>query len=440
MSVLRRPHSRHRRGHCWSVELRRRRLFAEPADPALPEDRSVRARRRVASRGWPRLFRRRTPMGTVGAVWARAGGRAWPSVSSGRPPRRRCSREGRRRVRRSCSSISRPPASAAAPARRRSWSAARWFEAVGRFATRQFVLTRYTDERPLLETVTGELGPRRRARQLQRQVVRRPGARDTLSLSSAGVDRRAAAARRRPASRAAVLETTGRRTRVQDRERGPDHAVRALVESCSLIALEQHIIGAGRVGDVPGFEIPGRYFQFVRSGDAGPLAAVLEHNRLDLLSLAALTARLLHLVQEGPESTRATAREAIALGRVYERAGFDDRACEAFERALEMGGAPPTRRSTHRCPRAGARAAPVTRRYDEAAACWRRLLDVRGCPPPSCARPPRRSRSITSTACAIWRRRERLRYEVWRRGCRRAGEPVQRRLARMERKLESLIV
>ena len=47
------------------------------------------------------------------------------------------------------------------------------------------------------------------------------------------------------------------------------------------------MLGMRRAGDVPGFEIPARYFQFVRSGDARPLAAVLEHNRLDLLSLAA---------------------------------------------------------------------------------------------------------------------------------------------------------
>ena len=33
--------------------------------------------------------------------------------------------------------------------------------------------------------------------------------------------------------------------------------------------LERQVLGARRVGDVPGFEIPARYFQFVRSGDRG---------------------------------------------------------------------------------------------------------------------------------------------------------------------------
>ena len=60
---------------------------------------------------------------------------------------------------------------------------------------------------------------------------------------------------------------------------------------CRLTYLEQALCGHAREGDVPGFEIPSRYFQYVRSGDARPLEAVLEHNRLDIISLAMLTAR-----------------------------------------------------------------------------------------------------------------------------------------------------
>ena len=89
---------------------------------------------------------------------------------------------------------------------------------------------------------------------------------------------RRAAAPRRAASGAAILGLEG---------------PAELRDGCSLGTLERAVLGARRVGDVPGFEIPGPLFQFVRSGDARPLEAVLEHNRLDLLSLAGLTARLL---------------------------------------------------------------------------------------------------------------------------------------------------
>ena len=152
-------------------------------------------------------------------------------------------------------------------------------------------------------------------------------------------------------------------------------------ESCSLIALEEEILGARRHGDVPGFEIPARYFSFVRSGDAAPLEAVFEHNRLDLLSLAGLTARLIELVADGPSAAR-TAWEALALGRAYARSGMGDRACAAFERAVSMSSG---RGAQSDAPKAEALRAMAlverrARRYNEAAAAWRRLLQVASCP------------------------------------------------------------
>ncbi len=124
---------------------------------------------------------------------------------------------------------------------------------------------------------------------------------------------------------------------------------------CSLVSLERQILGAKRNGDVPGFEIPARYFQFVRSGDARPLEAVLEHNRLDLLSLAGLTARLLEVVQTGPDAAH-DAREALALGVLYARGGHDARALDALQRAVEMSEPGDLQSREPSC--AGARAAP----------------------------------------------------------------------------------
>ena len=105
--------------------------------------------------------------------------------------------------------------------------------------------------------------------------------------------------------------------------------------SCSLSVLEKHLAGLHRVGDVPGFEIPSRYFQFVRDGDARPLEAVLEHNRLDLVSLAAVMARALTLVSRGPlESSHP--HECFGLARLYERAGSHDHAEGALLRCIDL--------------------------------------------------------------------------------------------------------
>ncbi|HZR24681.1 MAG TPA: ribonuclease H-like domain-containing protein [Vicinamibacterales bacterium] len=153
------------------------------------------------------------------------------------------------------------------------------------------------------------------------------------------------------------------------------------LDDSSLVSLERAIIGARRVGDVPGFEIPSRYFQFLRSGNARPLVEVLEHNRLDLLTLAALTARLLWLARSGPDAA-ATAREALALGHVFARAGMDVQARAAFERSLALCAAPPGAYDATRIEalRSLAQALRRARDFEIAARCWSQLLDTRGCP------------------------------------------------------------
>jgi uncharacterized protein len=147
---------------------------------------------------------------------------------------------------------------------------------------------------------------------------------------------------------------------------------------CRLVTLEQTICGHVREGDVPGFEIPSRYFHYVRSGDARPLAAVFEHNRLDLLSLALVTARAAQLLDEGAAAAT-TAREALGLGRLYERGRLASSARACFERAAEMPAADVAERAE------ALRAVAVLwrreRRHEEAAQTWRRILALRGCPP-----------------------------------------------------------
>jgi uncharacterized protein YprB with RNaseH-like and TPR domain len=147
---------------------------------------------------------------------------------------------------------------------------------------------------------------------------------------------------------------------------------------CRLTSLEQALCGHQRTGDVPGFEIPSRYFHYVRSGDAAGLAAVMEHNRLDLLSLAVLTARASRLLDDGPEAAR-TAREALGAGRLYARAALHDEARAAYLRAASLDDADPLVRAD--ALRACALSWRRERRYAEAADCWRRIVEARRCPP-----------------------------------------------------------
>jgi uncharacterized protein len=151
-------------------------------------------------------------------------------------------------------------------------------------------------------------------------------------------------------------------------------------DSCRLSVLERHLAGYHRVGDVPGFEIPSRYFRFVRSGDAAPLEAVLEHNRIDLLSLALVTSRTVSLIAQGPHAT-AHPREALGLGRLYERASMLDEAEATYAHAAAVAaragresdaGAEALRRLALCRRRAG--------RMVEAADAWHALIELPGCP------------------------------------------------------------
>ena len=141
-------------------------------------------------------------------------------------------------------------------------------------------------------------------------------------------------------------------------------------EGCRLAHLERALFDVRRVGDVPGMEIPGRFFRFVRSGDAGPLEPVLEHNRIDLVSLAAVTARAARLAERGHEACTDNA-EALALGRIYERAGLNGRAEACYRRAVTSSN--PFTRADALC-RLGIRLRR-DRRFADAASVWRELIE-----------------------------------------------------------------
>ena len=152
--------------------------------------------------------------------------------------------------------------------------------------------------------------------------------------------------------------------------------------SCRLSALEATVCGHVREDDVPGSEAPMRYFHYVRTGDARPLAGVFEHNRLDLLSLAMLTSRAAQLADEGVPLLK-TAREAVGLGQLLERSGDVANARRCFARAAGIDEAPLPGDEVSRAEAMHGYAALCRRerRYAEAAGAWRRLLELRRCPP-----------------------------------------------------------
>jgi uncharacterized protein YprB with RNaseH-like and TPR domain len=154
-------------------------------------------------------------------------------------------------------------------------------------------------------------------------------------------------------------------------------------ESCTLSALEHALLGVQRTGDVPGFEIPTRYFAFLRSGDASPLEPVLEHNRLDVVSLAALTARACRLLGEEQPAVDGP-RECLGIASLLGRVAAWDRAEACYRRAIDLAARSWQAEDEQvrlealhalalRCRRTG--------RYLDAAAHWETITRAWRCPP-----------------------------------------------------------
>ena len=224
-----------------------------------------------------------------------------------------------------------------------------WFDG-GTFRLRQFFLSDFAAERALLESVT----------QLADDfscVVTYNGKTFDLPLMETRFALQRMATPFAHVAHVDLLHPARRMWREDDVE-------------CRLTYLEQALCGHEREGDVPGFEIPSRYFRYVRSGDARPLEAVLEHNRLDIVSLAMLTARASRLLEDGPSSAT-TPREAFGMGRLYERAGLAEDALEAYRACGLLAEAV----------RASAVLLRRLRRYEDAAEAWRVLLGLRDSTP-----------------------------------------------------------
>jgi len=83
-----------------------------------------------------------------------------------------------------------------------------------------------------------------------------------------------------------------------------------------LATLEAEILGFQREGDIPGWEIPQRYFDWLKRRDGRLLAAVFEHNRLDVISMAALTAHLTEILDGYEMNGQADDGDYLAAARL----------------------------------------------------------------------------------------------------------------------------
>ncbi len=109
------------------------------------------------------------------------------------------------------------------------------------------------------------------------------------------------------------------------------------LESRALKYLEENILQAPRTTEeVPGYEIPWLYFDYLRTGDARPLKGVFYHNAMDVVALAALMSHTAAMLADPFHEMIEHGLDVIALARLYEDLGQWDTAARLFERGLQM--------------------------------------------------------------------------------------------------------
>ena len=108
------------------------------------------------------------------------------------------------------------------------------------------------------------------------------------------------------------------------------------LESRALKYLEEHVLGLKRTSEeVPGYEIPWLYGDYLRTRDARPLAGVFYHNAMDVVAMAALLNHMNEMITNPYEGPVEHGLDFIALGKLFEDLGLWDEAARLFERGLE---------------------------------------------------------------------------------------------------------
>jgi hypothetical protein len=146
------------------------------------------------------------------------------------------------------------------------------------------------------------------------------------------------------------------------------------MERLRLIDVEAEVLGFRREADIDGAEIPEAYWAYLRHRIPDAILRVLDHNRHDLVALAALMGQMAH--QFARLDRRCEPEDQLGRARVAERVKDDARALQFATEAARGGGPPhcPWRA----CMLAG-RSAGRLRRWDEAEQWWiEALTSARG--------------------------------------------------------------
>lgn len=107
------------------------------------------------------------------------------------------------------------------------------------------------------------------------------------------------------------------------------------VRPCKLTQLESEVFNTLREDDLPGSEVPARYFAYIKTREAALLEDIIEHNAQDIVSMARLMYALVNLHERPLEAE--DQRDLYSLGRVFEKRGEGEQAKACFRLCRDSG-------------------------------------------------------------------------------------------------------
>jgi len=108
--------------------------------------------------------------------------------------------------------------------------------------------------------------------------------------------------------------------------------------SRALKYLEENVLAAPRTTDeVPGYEIPYLYFDYLRTGDAATLKGVFYNNAMDIVALAALMNHMASILHAPFDGQVQHGLDFIALAKLFEDLDRREEAARLYERGLQVG-------------------------------------------------------------------------------------------------------
>ena len=111
---------------------------------------------------------------------------------------------------------------------------------------------------------------------------------------------------------------------------------KARLEHCNLGVIEKAILEMERTEeDIPGYLASEYYLDYLRTGDSTSIKGIFYHNEQDVVSLAALFARLADIL-ENPLTWQSNSHQDLnSLGRVLERMGKTELALQIYDRSFK---------------------------------------------------------------------------------------------------------